>query len=193
MKRVDIAGIALEASSGAPLVVLREQDEPHRLLPIFIGGVEASAIALAATGQAPPRPLTHDVMAALIDSLDGHLDAVEVTELTDGTFFASLNVSGPAGERRVDSRPSDAIALAVRAGAPVFVSESVLDEAGSLPDAEGAEAQLDEGAIDAAVESFRSFLDDVDPDAFALPTLEAGESDDVGDAVPDDGADDPST
>jgi bifunctional DNase/RNase len=180
MRQVDITGIALEANTGAPLVVLREQDEPHRLLPIFIGGPEASAIALAAAGQKPPVPLVHDVMVALVKSLDGRVEAVEVTDLRDGTFLASINLAGPAGTRRVGSRPSDALAVAVRTGAPVFVSDAVLDEAGALPgpdegptDAEPIDAEpidppaLDPAAIDAEVDSFRSFLDELDPADFA--------------------------
>lgn len=169
MRRVDITGIALEANTGAPLVVLREQDEPHRLLPIFIGGPEASAIAIAAAGQKPPVPLVHDVMVALVKSLDGRVEAIEVTDLHEGTFLASINLSGPAGTRRVGSRPSDALALAVRTGAPVYVSDAVLDEAGALPgpdEPQIEEPALDPASIDAEVDSFRSFLDELDPADF---------------------------
>lgn len=168
MRRVDITGIALEAHTGAPLVVLREQDEPHRLLPIFIGGTEASSIAIAATGQRPPVPLVHDVMAALVKSLDGTVEAVEVTDLQDGTYIASISLTGPGGNRRVGSRPSDALALAVRTGAPVFVAEAVLDVAGTLPgpDEPTDGSALDPAAIDAEVDSFRSFLDELDPADF---------------------------
>ncbi len=168
MRRVDISGIALEANTGAPLVVLREQDEPHRLLPIFIGGPEASSIAIAATGQKPPVPMVHDVMAALVAGLDGRVERVEVTDLQAGTFLATINLTGPAGTRRVGSRPSDALALAVRTGAPVFVSDAVLDEAGSLPAPDDTDdvAVTDPAAIDAEVDTFRSFLDDIDPSDF---------------------------
>lgn len=175
MRRVDITGIALEANTGAPLVVLREQDEPHRLLPIFIGAPEASAIAIAAAGQKPPVPLVHDVMVALVKSLDGRIEAIEVTDLHEGTFLATINLAGPGGTRRVGSRPSDALAVAVRTGAPVFVSEAVLDEAGALPGPDEAVAEgpeepaLDPAAIDAEVDSFRSFLDDLDPADFVDP------------------------
>jgi bifunctional DNase/RNase len=186
MRRVDITGIGLEASTGAPIVVLREQDEPHRLLPIFIGGSEASAIAIAATGQRPPRPLVHDVMASLVAGLDGRVDQIEVDDVQDGTFFASIAVTGPSGSRRVGSRPSDALALAVRTGAPIYVSDAVLDEAGTLPELEETDASdeaagaLDEAAIDAELRSFRTFLDDVDPADFVDTTA---------DEATDDGAD----
>lgn len=191
MRRVDITGIALEANTGAPLVVLREQDEPHRLLPIFIGGPEASAIAIAATGQKPPVPLVHDVMAALVRSLDGTVEAVEVNDLRDGTYVASINLAGPTGTRRVGSRPSDALALAVRTGAPVFVAEAVLDVAGALPGPDDAgtaatdDQPIDAATIDAEVDSFRSFLDELDPADFLDD--ETGESDDRPAEGPDGG------
>jgi bifunctional DNase/RNase len=168
-----VAGLAMEATSGVPLVVLREDDAPHRLLPIFIGGPEAASIALAVTGQASPRPLTHDLMAALMQSLDGHLNSVEVTELRDGSYLAILSVYGPAGEQRLDTRPSDAIALAVRLGAPLFVADEVLDEAGTLPADEGGDAILDDATIDQTVDEFRAFLDDIDPSQFAEGAGEA--------------------
>jgi bifunctional DNase/RNase len=170
MRRVDISGIAIDVNTGAPLVVLREHDEPHRLLPIFIGAPEATAIAIAATGQHPPRPLVHDLMATMVASLDGRVEVIEVNGLEDGTFFASIRLTGPSGSRELDSRPSDALALAVRTGAPVFVSDAVLDEAGSLPEPDEPEEatlpQLEPAQIDAEVESFRSFLDDIDPSDF---------------------------
>jgi bifunctional DNase/RNase len=168
MKRMDLAGLALEAGSGAPIVVLREQEEPHRILPIFVGAPEAAAIALAVNGQVAERPMTHDLMAALVERLDGHVDSVEVTDLTEGTYTATLALTGPAGAQRVDTRPSDAIALAVRFDAPLYVSDAVLDEAGSVPVEEDDQPVLDEGEIDDAVDEFRSFLDDVDPAQFSL-------------------------
>lgn len=178
VKLVDLVGLHIEATSGAPLVLLREHDAPHRVLPIFVGGPEAAAIATALSGQLPPRPLTHDVMAALVETLDGHIDAVEVTDLRDGAFLAELAVSGPDGGRRLDTRPSDGIALAVRLGTPLFVSEAVLDEAGTVL----AEAP-DEEAIDQAVAEFRSFLDDLDASDFdadaitEFPAISSGGSD----------------
>jgi len=165
MRQVEIAGLGLEATSGAPLVVLRETDEPHRVLPIFVGATEAAAIGLALAGQEPPRPLTYDLMAALVESLGAHIDRVEVTELRDGAFLAELALTSPAGGRRFDTRPSDAIALALRTHAPVFVSDTVLDDAGAVvPDTID---PLEPAAIDAQVAAFRSQLDQFDPDAFA--------------------------
>jgi bifunctional DNase/RNase len=169
-------------------VLLREHDAPHRVLPIFVGGPEAASIAVALSGQASPRPLTHDVMASLVQSLDAHVDAVEVTDLHDGAFLAAISVSGPGGGHRLDTRPSDAIALAVRLGAPLFVSDEVLDEAGTvIPEAP------DDEAIDEAVAEFREFLDELDPASFADPGSAAGDAADANDhpAAGDGGAPDP--
>lgn len=164
MKLVDLAGLHIEAATGAPMVLLREHDAPHRVLPIFVGGPEAAAIALALGGHTPPRPLTHDVMASLVEHLDARVDSVEVTELHDGAFLAHLTLSGPTGVQQVDSRPSDAIALAIRVGAPVFVSDEVLDQAAAvLTEPDEHDDDLDE---DELVAEFRDFLDDVDPADF---------------------------
>jgi bifunctional DNase/RNase len=159
MREVEIAGVGFEATSGMPLVVLRETDEPHRALPVFVGGAEAAAISVALSGQAPPRPLTYDLMADLVERLGARIERVEVTELRDGTFLAELAVTGPGGGHRLDVRPSDAIALALRTHAPLFVSDAVLDEAGAVVP--------DEEAIDEEVAAFRSQLDNLDPADFA--------------------------
>src|ERR687897_2499378 len=161
MKPVDVFGLNMEAGTGMSLVLLREQDAPHRVLPIFIGAREVVAIALALSGQSPPRPLTHDLLAALIESLDARVDHVEVTEVREGTFMAALAVRGPHGGGSLDSRPSDAIALALRLDAPLFASDAVLDEAGAF-----VATGPDEDAIDDDVERFRTFLNEVDPAEF---------------------------
>jgi bifunctional DNase/RNase len=185
MKLVELLGLSLEAASGAPLVLLREFDAPHRVLPIFVGGPEAASIAIALSGEDAPRPLSHDVMASLVEHLDGRVDAVEVTDLRDGAFVAAISVTGPGGGHRLDTRPSDAIALAVRVGAPLYVSDEVLDEAA----AEVTEIAEDDGVLDAddgvldaevlgeeeideVVAEFRELLDELGPDAFTLPPVE---------------------
>jgi len=160
MKRVELIGIHLTAGSGLPVVLLRESDEPRRLLQVFIGPTEANAIAMAVSGRTPPRPMTHDLMTDVLSRLQSHVDAVEVTELTDGTFHAELIVGGPGGLHRIDSRPSDGIALAVRSGAPIFASERVLREAGAFVAEDG--TVTDAGQIEAQVEEFRSQLADFD-------------------------------
>jgi bifunctional DNase/RNase len=181
MLLVDLVAIQVDAGTGAALLVLREHDSPHRLLPISIGGEAATSIAFAASGQSAPRPLTHDLMATLVQSFEGHLDAVEVTDLRDGTFIASLALSGPIGERHIDTRPSDAIALAVRLDAPLYVSEHVLDQAGSLPPIE-----LDDEAIDAEVDEFRTLLDHLDPSDFLTEAVDDPSDHDPSDHDPSD-------
>jgi uncharacterized protein len=192
MRLVEITGIALEATTGAPLVVLQESDEPHRTIPIFIGGPEAAAIGLALAGETPDRPLTHDVMAELVELLHARVDRVDVTELRDGAFLAEMTVSGPGGDQRLDTRPSDAIALALRVDAPLYVSDDVLEAAGSVFELAAADATsgdtevLDDDAIDAAVAAFRAQLDDVDPASFdAEPRSESTDEPDERDSWDD--------
>lgn len=186
MLLVDLVGIQMDPGTGASILVLREHDAPNRLLPIIVGGAEAASIAFTASGQTAPRPMTHDLMATLVESFDGRVDAVEVTELRDGSFLASLAVSGPTGEHRVDTRPSDAIALAVRLHAPLFVSEHVLDEAGTIPNVE-----LDEEAIDAEVDQFRDFLSELNPTDFGVELPPVADADDP--SCADDTGQDPDT
>lgn len=199
MRTVDLVAIQFDPAAGVSVLVLRERDEPHRMLPIFVGGAEGASIALAAQGVQPPRPMTHDLMATLVANLDGHLDGVEVTELRDGSFVAELAMSGPTGQHRVDTRPSDAIALALRLGAPVYVSDEVMDEAGAVPEADEATdaaseseaaaggVQIDPALIDAELDAFRDFLADVDPADF-LDRPSPDDPDDGDERGPGDGA-----
>jgi hypothetical protein len=189
VKQVELVALTLEAKSHAPLVLLREQDAPRRVLPIFVGPVEATAIALALGDESPPRPLTHDLMVMLVETAQARIERVAVTELRDGTFFAELAVSGPAGERRIDSRPSDAIALAVRVDAPLYVAGAVLDEAGAVWAEAIDEAAIDEAAIDEEVARFRSALDAVDP--AQLRPDDGGEAADADDTDPGASPEDP--
>jgi len=163
MLLVDLLEIRLDPNAGAAVLVLREHEAPNRLLPIAVGNAEAASIAIAVSGQRLPRPMTHDLMATLVDSLDAHVDAAEVTELRNGSFLATISLSGPMGERHLDTRPSDAIALAIRLDAPLFVSERVLEDAGILPI-----AAIDEETIDAEVDEFRDFLAALAPEDFDI-------------------------
>jgi bifunctional DNase/RNase len=180
MRQVEIAGIALEATTGAPLVVLQETHAPHRAVPIFVGGPEAASIGLALAGETADRPLTHDVMAELVELLHARVDRVDVTTMRDGAFLAEMTVSGPSGDRRLDTRPSDAIALALRLDAPLYVSDEVLEAAGSMfevtadddaPQQIADTEPLDDEAIDAAVAAFRDELDMIDPASFDVDPL----------------------
>ena len=166
MSLVDVLGVHLESSTGAPIVLLREHHAPHRVLPIFVGAVEATAIALAVAGQEPPRPLTHDLMAALVTTLGGAVHGVEITAVHDGTFHARLDLHGPGGDHSVDTRPSDAIALAVRFGAPVYVDDQVLDSAGTVLADDSESPTLTDAEIENEIEEFRSLLDRLEPSDF---------------------------
>lgn len=151
MRELDVMGVRVEMPSNIPMVLLREVSG-HRYLPIWIGANEASAIASAQEGVVPPRPLTHDLMVDVLAALGHRLTEVHITELDRGTFYAALIINGI----EVSSRPSDAIALALRTGADIYCAEDVLDEAGiEVPEEE-----------DDEVERFREFLDQVNPDDF---------------------------
>lgn len=145
--RVDILGLSTSAASGgAYALILRESEGPRRL-PIIIGAFEAQAIALEIEGIRPPRPMTHDLIKDVIDTLGYTITEVTITELREGTFYAQLALDTSVGDH-VDSRPSDAIAMAVRFGVPIFVSEDVFAEAGFIPEPdEGEESTRDTDAI----------------------------------------------
>jgi hypothetical protein len=139
--QVDILGLSTSPSSGgAYALILKEVNGPRRL-PIIIGAFEAQSIALEMEGIKPPRPLTHDLMKSIIDILGGGLNDVYINELKDGTFYAKLSVDS----QEIDSRPSDAIALAVRFGVPIFVADKVMEEAGFVPESEDADKLVPPG------------------------------------------------
>lgn len=152
MRELEVIGVRVEMPTSQPLVLLRELDG-DRYLPIWIGAVEAAAIAQAQQGTASPRPLTHELLATVIDALGDDIDEVRIVEVRDGVFFAELVFASGA---LVSARPSDAIALALRVGASILGAEDVLDQAGIAQD-EDEEAQ---------VERFREFLESVDPEDF---------------------------
>ena len=152
MREVDVIGVRVEMPSNQPIVLLREV-AGDRYLPIWIGAVEATAIAFAQQGVVPPRPLTHDLIKDLLSATGNDLSEVRITEMKDGIFYAVL-VFGSGVE--VSARPSDSIALALRTGTPIYGSDGVLDDAGiAIPD-----EQEDE------VEKFREFLDQISPEDF---------------------------
>lgn len=153
-----LVGVRVELPTNNPIVLLREADGEHRVLPIFIGAAEATAIAFALQGVATPRPLTHDLMRDLIVSLGVDVARVVITELRDGTFYAEIALVAGGTEHQVSSRPSDAIALAARLGTTIFAEEGVLDEAG---------VTVSEDDEDDEVERFREFLEKVNPEDFA--------------------------
>jgi bifunctional DNase/RNase len=156
---MELVGVRVELPSNTPIVLLRETSGARRLLPIFIGGPEATAIALAVDKVQTPRPMTHDLMKDLLDEWGLEVERIVVTHLSEGTFYAEIHVRGSDETRQVSSRPSDAIALAVRTGSPIFASEEVLDEAAQPVD--------DDEVREEVVEQFKEFIDKVNPDDFA--------------------------
>jgi bifunctional DNase/RNase len=157
--RLSLIGVRVEVPTNQPIVLLREEGGT-RFLPIFIGSPEATAIVYALQGMETPRPMTHDLFKTVLDGLAVKLDRVEITALHDGTFYAEIEIDRDGTKSRISSRPSDAIALAVRFGAeiPIYADESVLDEAGVLFEADEEEHE---------VEQFREFLDNITPEDFA--------------------------
>ena len=157
---MELVGVRVELPTNTPIVLLRETEGERRMLPIFIGSPEATAIAFALEQVATPRPMTHDLMRNLLDELGVTLERVVVTDLQDSTFFAELHLDRSGEKQQLSSRPSDAIALAARTGSPIYAEEAVLDEVGYTV----REEALPEEEV---VEEFRRFIDDVDPEDFA--------------------------
>jgi bifunctional DNase/RNase len=160
--QVNIVSVSADAISGQPVVLLRPLDDDGvdggaRMLPIWIGHPEATAILLAVQGASFPRPMTHDLMTNIIEAAGFAISRVEVTRLNGGTYYASIIMRGEDRELVIDARPSDSIALAVRVGCPIFVAEEVLDEAAVVVE------DVDE---EQEVEAFRDFLEHVDPSDF---------------------------
>lgn len=133
--QVDILGLSTSPASGGAYALILKEVNGNRRLPIIIGAFEAQSIALEMEGIKPPRPLTHDLMKNILESTGHDLSEINISELKDGTFYARLIFES----QEIDARPSDAIALAVRFGAPIFVADKVMDEAGFLPENEDQE------------------------------------------------------
>ena len=131
MIEMKVKGLTLDPHTNVPIVVLRET-EGDRALPIWVGIFEAHAIAREIESFETPRPMTHDLIKNMINDLKGKVDKILINDLRDNTFFAEIHLSVNASEIVVDSRPSDAIAVALRMGSPIFVEEKVLEEAKSI-------------------------------------------------------------
>lgn len=159
MRQVDVVGIRLELPSNQPVLILRDQ-ESSRYLPLWIGVAEATAITLALDGVKPSRPLTHDLMNNVVAHLGERVTSVVISELIEGTYYATITFNN---HDSISARPSDAIALAVRAEVPVFVADEVMDYAGmDLADEEDSEADTQD-----ELEAFRAFLDEIQPEDFS--------------------------
>ena len=172
MVPVQVLGVAVDARMQPVvlLVPLDSGDGPRVIVPIWVGSQEAASISVAVEGEQPPRPLSHDLMARLLEATGATIDRAEVTRLEEGTFYAELHLTTQEGRTTIDCRPSDAIALAGRLRAPLFVAESVMADAGVLEDSieevSDDDDLQDPQAAEEKVAEFRRFLDDVDPDDF---------------------------
>ncbi len=161
MAQVEVVGVRIEFPSNQPVLILREINSP-RFIPLWIGMPEASAISLALDAVEVPRPMTHDLLVDVIANFQDALTAVTITELQDGIFYALLQF---ANHDPVSARPSDAIALALRVGAPIFVADEVMDVAGQfITEEEGDEPADDQ---DSELAQFREFLDQIRPEDFS--------------------------
>jgi len=156
-KVMTVAGVTVDPVTKSPIVVLRDP-ETGNVVPIWIGILEANAIAFALEGTELPRPMTHDLMKSILDSAGMRLLSVEIADIRDHTYFALLNLEGSGGNLRIDARPSDAIALALRCRATILVSESVLEQS-SLP----APGETEGGEKD----KWTELLEKMDPEQFS--------------------------
>ena len=159
MQEMTIYGVSFDLVGKQPIVLLKTLDG-NKFLPIWIGHPEAAAILMKLQGASTPRPMTHDLVTEILGELEARVVRIAVTELRENTFYAQITVQRDGTEIEIDSRPSDAIALAIRADAPIFAADEVIEE--SAIEFEGEEVNEEE-----MVSEFRNFLDSVTPDEFA--------------------------
>jgi uncharacterized protein len=157
---LQLVGVRVELPTNQPIVLLKER-EGERYLPIWIGAVEATAIALGMQGIETARPMTHDLMRDLLQGLGVTVQRIVITELRDGAFYAEIQMSSNGSTVSVSSRPSDALALAVRMNLDIYANEEVIDEASIA-----VKDEQDEEAVQEEVQKFREFLEQVSPEDF---------------------------
>ena len=177
---MELIGVRVDMAGNVPIVLLREPDGMKRVLPIYIGGPEAASIQWGMEGREPPRPLTHDLILNMLGALGAVVDRIEITTVDDGVFFADVHLLTRTGPVTISARPSDAIALAVRAGCHVFCDDGVLDEAGrhlspgdpllgeesdDLDDTDDLELPTDDDSAEILGE-FRDFIENINPEDF---------------------------
>ena len=162
MVEVVLRAVRVDVGSSTPLLLL-EEVSGNRVLPIFIGAPEAAAIAYALQEVVAPRPMTHDLLGNVVTALGARLFAVEITELVDNTFYASLRLLAGDREVAISARPSDAVALALRVRAPILVADDLMDAEGQVYASEEAEGDVRE---DELLAELRDFLDTVRPEDF---------------------------
>lgn len=162
---MELVGVRVEVPDNTPVLILRELTGRKRVLPIMIGTPEASAIHFALEGIVSPRPMTHDLFVDVLTTLGATLERVLITEIREHTYYAELYLQTSNGPRVVSSRPSDAMALAVRTGADVYATEDLLDAVGQ--DAAVAAVLDEEAAEESILDEFRDFIDSINPDDFS--------------------------
>ena len=159
MQEMVIYGVSFDMVGKQPIVLLKTVSG-NKFLPIWIGHAEAAAILMKLQGAETPRPMTHDLLSDVVSELNAEIAKITVTELRENTFYAQITLRAAASEIEIDSRPSDAIALAVRSDAPIFADDSVIEES-------AIEFELEDDVNEEQmVEEFKKFLDDVKPDDF---------------------------
>ena len=159
MQEMVIYGVSFDMVGKQPIVLLKTADG-NKFLPIWIGHPEAAAILMKLQGASTPRPMTHDLVTDMLDKLEARVTRIAVTELRENTFYAVVTVAIDGSEIEIDSRPSDAIALAVRSDAPIFADDSVIEES-------AIEFEHEDVNEEEVVEEFKKFLDEVKPDDFS--------------------------
>lgn len=155
MKKMTLLGVRVELPTNQPIVLLQEE-EGDRFLPIWIGAFEATSIAFAIQGVKTDRPMTHDLLANMLKEVGVTASQILINDLVDGTFYAEISLDSASGKHTVSARPSDAIALSVRMDTPIYVEEKILDEAGIIMESDEEEE----------IERFRDFLEHVEPEDF---------------------------
>lgn len=164
MIEMELVGISVETQTNTPVVLLRESPEPKRALPIFVGAPEAASIAYAVQGVEPPRPMTHDLLCQILDTLGAVVERVVISELRDSTFLAELHVRHAGELHALSARPSDAIAIAVRTKCALFADEAVVAEASvEFTDDDGPAESRDP---DELVDEFKQFIEQINPEDF---------------------------
>jgi bifunctional DNase/RNase len=159
-----LEGLALDMTTNTPVVILAPTDY-DKVLPIWIGFAEAWAIAMELSGVGPQRPLTHDLLKLVIETLDAKVDRIEITELKEQTFYAVIHVQSNGKDLQIDARPSDSIALALKTGASLWVNEELFDTVAKAPE------DPDQPAIPTDPESLRERLKKLNPEDFGKYSL----------------------
>jgi bifunctional DNase/RNase len=175
MREMTLYGVSFEPIGKQPIVLLKTADD-DRFLPIWIGHPEAAAILMKLQGATPPRPMTHDLLTDVVSELQGEVVRVTVTEMRENTYYARITIVQNGQEVEIDSRPSDAIALAVRCDAQIFATEDIIEESGIDFQTDEEEPGLVTASLLADLDpaEFRQFLENVTPEEFASSLEEGG-------------------